>query len=304
MNRRTLLATLLAASTCMAARAAPPFALQADGAPYTLTNTKVHTLHSAALGRDYQVFVSLPAGYAADGPALPLVLVTDADYAFPLVRAITARVSGHSTAIAPYLLVGVSYAAGDTAEYSRRRDYTPSINPEPGLLADMPGRKPAWGQADAYRRFLADEVLPLLAARYRANLKHSVFVGHSYGALLGTHILFSQPELFSQYVLSSPSLWYDQRLMFQREQAYAASHRDLKADVFFAVGGYEAVRPGPRYNRDTDMVRDLRAFDAALRAHRYPGLRTQLQVFEGHDHLTVFPDMITTALKWALPGQR
>lgn len=306
MILKATLAALLAACIALAApaHAATTFVPQPDGAAYSLPNTKVHSLHAKELGRDYQVFISLPPGYPADGPKLPVVFVTDADYAFPLVRAIFARIGGHSDAIAPFILVGLSYAAGDTPEFSRRRDYTPSVNPEQGLKSDMPGRQPAWGEAEGYRRFLASDVLPLVASHYRADMGRSVFVGHSYGSLLGTHILLSSPEMFSKYVLSSPSLWFDHRLMFAREKDYAAAHRDLKAEVFFSAGGYEAVKPGPRYNTETDMVRDLRDFAAALKARRYPGLKTQIQVFEGHDHLTVFPDMITSALKWAVPGGR
>jgi predicted alpha/beta superfamily hydrolase len=269
-----------------------------DGAPYALANTYVHTVHAAGLKRDYQVFVSLPPGYKADGPALPVVFVTDADYAFPLVRAIAARVGGHSKAIRPFVLVGLSYAVGDTPEYSRRRDYTPtapSTQAGSPVTSDMPDRAPRFGEAEAYRAFLAAGVLPLVAARYRVDPSRAVFVGHSYGALLGTHILLTAPAMFSHYVLSSPSLWYGDRVMFAREKEYATTHKDLKAQVYFSVGARET---------GDNMVGDLRAFDAALRARRYPGLRTQLHVVEGHDHLDVFPDMITDALKWISADDR
>jgi hypothetical protein len=44
-------------------------------------------------------------------------------------------------------------------------------------------------------------------------------------------------------------------------------------------------------------VADLREFDAALRSHRYPGLTTQLEVFEGEDHASVFPFLFTHGLR-------
>ncbi len=294
----TLALPAFATFTAPAASAAP--ITQQDGAPYTLAGTTVLTVHAKELERDYQVFVSLPPGYAANGPPLPVVVVTDADYAFPLTRAIAARIGGHSKAIGPFILVGLSYAVGDTPEYSRRRDYTPSTDTSETYTSDMPGRTPRFGEAEGYRRFIAGNVLPLIAERYRADMARTVFVGHSYGSLLGTHILLSSPALFGKYVLSSPSLWYDHHIMFAREKAYAAGHRELQADVFFSVGGLEVARG----DDDTHMVRDLRNFDTALKAHRYTGLRTQLHVYEGKDHLDVFPDMITDALKWAVPGRR
>lgn len=299
---RILISTLFAALIASASTFASSD-IQQDGAPYLLTDTVVHSMHAKELNRDYQVFVSLPPGYSASGPALPVVFVTDANYAFPLVRAIAARVGGHSNAIGPFILVGLSYAVGDTPEYSRRRDYTPAEDLESGIKSDMPGRAPRFGEAEQYRRFLASDVLPLVATRYRADMSRTLFVGHSYGALLGTHILLSTPDMFSKYVISSPSLWYAKGVMFAREKEYASSHKDLKADVFFAVGSYEAVKANDtRYNTDNDMVRDLRTFDSALKSRHYPNLHTQVHVIEGHDHLDDFPDMITQALKWATPG--
>lgn len=295
---------LCSAATC----AAPSGTIaQADGGPYALPNTVVHTVHAAQLNRDYQVYVSLPAAYSPSGPPLPVVFVTDADYAFPLVRAIAARVGGHSKAIGPFILVGLSYAMGDTGTYSRNRDYTPTPRSEEAEESDMPGRAPRYGEAENYRRFLAADVLPQIARRYRVDWSRSVFVGHSYGSLFGTHILLQSPEMFRRYVLSSPSLWYDNKVMFTREKDYAGTHKDMKANVFFAAGGLE--RPcgkGPaasgRCNKRVDMVADVRAFEAALRSRHYPGLRTQLHVYEGFDHLNVYPEMITDALKWLTSG--
>lgn len=304
----SLIGAILALCSGAACAAPAGTIAQTDGGAYALPNTVVHTIHAAQLNRDYQVYVSLPAAYAPGGPQLPVVFVTDADYAFPLVRAIAARVGGHSKAIGPFVLVGLSYAMGDTATYSRNRDYTPTPRSGEAGESDMPGRAPRAGEAENYRRFLAADVLPQIARRYRVDWSRSVFVGHSYGSLLGTHILLQSPEMFSRYVLSSPSLWYDRKVMFTREKDYAATHKNMKADVFFAVGGLErpcgkGAGTRGRCNQHVDMVADVRAFDAALRSRHYPGLRTQLHVYDGFDHLNVYPDMITDALKWITSGR-
>jgi len=291
----TFRSTAAALLFCFALPAGAAPAVQQDGMPYVLADTMVHTIHAKQLGRDYQVFVSLPAGYSKDGPPLPVVFVADANYAFPLVRAIANLISGHSRQIAPFILVGLSYAVGDTPEYSRRRDYTPTGQPET-IQSDMPGRQPRFGEAEAYRRFLASDVLPLIASRYRADMSRTVLVGHSYGALFGTHVLLTAPGMFSKYVISSPSLWYDDRVMLKREQQYAASHQDMKADVFIDVGALET--------REEDMVDDARKFAAVLKSRRYPGLKTQLHIYKDKDHLDVFPEAITDALKWAVPGKK
>src|SRR5437763_10036649 len=171
----------------------------------------------------------------------------------------------------------------------------------------MAGGRVAFGEADAYGRFIADEVFPLVAANYRADMQRKIFVGHSYGSLLGVQLLFSRPQTFDYYILGSPSLWYDGGVLFEREKAYAKAHRDLPASVYFGIGGRETLAPGQKRSRseeNADMVADLRDFDAALKSRRYPGLTTRLEVFEGEDHASVFPFLFTHGLRTYLRTER
>jgi predicted alpha/beta superfamily hydrolase len=267
-------------------------------APYALTNTEVLSLTSKELKRDYEIFVSLPESYKTSTKRYPVVFVADANYSFPVGRALAARVGNHGRGLEEFILVGLSYAKGDTTEYSRRRDYTPGQTAQAGLKSDMPGRAPAFGEAEGYRRFIANEVFPLVEKSYRADMGRKIFNGHSYGSLLGLHILFTEPSMFSHYILGSPSVWFGKEMMFAREKEYAASHKDLKANIFFAVGGLETGKD------DDDMVGGLNRFKAALTARRYPGLRIQSTVLPDEDHLSVAPLIMTRGLKWALPPQR
>ena len=279
----------------------------AEPLPYVLANTEVHDLAAPALKRDYQVYVGLPASYATSTKRYPVLFVTDAPYAFPLIRSLTPRLGKGSFGLEEFIVIGLSYAKGETSEYSRRRDYTPNDKAEPGLQSDMPDRKPAFGEAEGYRRFIADTVFPFVAKQYRADMSRKVFAGHSYGSLLGTHILLTEPTMFTHYILGSPSFWYGDKVMFEREKAYNASHKDLPAHVFFAVGGLETVKPGSkdaRYNERNDLVRDMLAFERILKSRKYASLRVQSQVLDGEDHLSVGPNITTRGLKWALPANK
>jgi predicted alpha/beta superfamily hydrolase len=275
-------------------------------APFVLENTEVRDIRAPGLKRDYQVYVALPDSYRDSTKNYPVVFVTDANYAFPIVRNISQRLTKHA-GMEETIVVGLSYAKGDTGMFSRRRDYTPTVPRKHDYRSDMPGRKVALGEAPAYARFLADQVLPLIAKNYRADMKRKFFVGHSYGSLLGLQILFSEPRMFEHYILGSPSLWYDGGVMFDRLETYGERHRDLQANVFFGVGGLERLAPGKKRSRaeeDADMVADLRDFDAALKAHRYPNLRTQVKVFADEDHASVFPLVLTHGLRAVLPTKK
>ena len=290
----------LAASASLVASAA-------EATPYALKNTDVVDVRARQLNRDYQLLVSLPPSYGQSTRRYPVVFVTDADYAFPLIRSMARRLGTGSHGVEEFILVGLSYAKGDTPEYSRRRDYTPVGTTEQGRVSDMPGRVPKFGESEGYRRFIKDEVFPVIAQRYRADMERKVFAGHSYGSLLGLHIAFTEPAMFSHYILGSPSLWFGKRVMFDREKAYAATHKDLDARFYLAVGGLETLKPGSsdtRYNTDDDMVADLREFEAILKKRKYPGLKVETSVLADEDHLSVAPVIITRGLKWALPSAK
>ena len=131
-----------------------------------------------------------------------------------------------------------------------------------------------------------------------------MLLGHSYGGLLGAQILFTEPELFSAYVLGSPSFWFDRGHIRTIAAAYARDHRDLKADVFMYMGGWEIPGPDRRNTTDTDMVGDVRRMEEVLKSRAYPGLRVRSTVLEDEDHLTVAPVGFTRALLALLPAER
>ncbi|CDG82683.1 alpha/beta hydrolase [Janthinobacterium agaricidamnosum] len=287
--------TMLLLATSGAASAATP-------QPYTLDQTEVRAIHAQALQRDYELFVSLPAGYATSARSYPVLFVTDANYAFPLIRSIARRAGNGGKDIDDFILVGLSYAKGDTPEYSRRRDYTPSGFGQ-AMTSDMPGREARFGEAEGYRRFIAAEVFPFIAKTYRADMRRKIYAGHSYGSLLGLHMLLTEPSMFQHYILGSPSLWFNNHVMFARERDYAASHKDLPAKVYLAIGSDETIKPAstdPRHANEHDMLRDLRKFTRTLESRRYPGLQVQSKVIADEDHLTVAPAILTRGLMWAL----
>jgi len=282
-----------------AATGAP--AQRGGGQAYELLGTEVWDVPDPATGRTYQLFVSLPASYGKEPQRrYPVLYVTDADYAFPVVRQIARRLNVEGPKIEEFILVGLSYAKGDDAVASRRRDYTPTPNGPSSAPADA-----KHGEGAKHQAWLRDRALPFVNGRYRTEPGRSILLGHSYGALLATQILFSEPEMFGGYVLGSPSLWYDKRHMFGIEAAYAAKHHDLKANIFLYTGEYEAVRKGDaRFNQETDLVADSRAFAAVLRKRGYPGLVLEDEVLNGEDHVSVAPRGFTRALKVLLPAKQ
>lgn len=276
-------------------------AQRGNGLPYEVLGTEVWDVPDPVSGRAYQLFVNLPPSYDEEpGRRYPVLYVTDADYAFPLLRQIGRRLNVEGPRVEEFILVGLSYAKGDGGMTSRRRDYTPTAN---GPAGSPPGD--VHGGGAAYQAYIREQVKPFVESRFRADPGRSLFLGHSYGSLLGAQILFSEPRMFSGYILGSPSLWFDKRHAFGWEEAYARAHKDLPAHVYMYVGEYEAVKEGyPRYNRRTDMVADNRALERRLKARNYPGLVLKSEVLNDEDHVTVAPRGFTHGLLELLPAQK
>ncbi len=297
-----VLAAVLVLAACSApARSQPPAAVAGEGRPYQLAGTQVWTVPDPVSGRSYEAFVGLPASYEKEpNRRYPVVYVTDAPYAFPLIGSISRRVGGGGEGLEDFILVGLSYAEGDDPVVSRNRDYTTTPRGSGGKSTGM-----VHGGAAAYADYVRTQVLPFVDGRFRTDPKRRVYMGHSYGGLLGAHILFTQPTTFSHYILGSPSLWYDRGHMFGVEERYAAANKDLPADVFLYIGAFETLKPGdPRYTTTKDMVGDNRRFEERLRSRGYAGLTVASTVVDAEDHLTVFPSGFTRGIKRALPPTR
>lgn len=277
----------------------PQAVQRGDGAPYEILGTEVWDVPDPVSGRRYQVFVHLPPSYAeAPGRRYPVLYATDADYAFPILRQIGRRVNLNGPVIEEFILVGLSYSEGDSGTASRNRDYTPTPNGPRSASSTV------HGGGSAYQTYLKSQVLPFIEERFRADPDRRVLLGHSYGALLGAQILFTEPELFSGYILGSPSFWFDRRHIMRMEAAYARDHRDLPANVFMYIGSWEVPGSDRRNTDDADMVGDVRAMETTLRSRNYPGLTVQSTVLADEDHLTVAPVGFTRGLVAVLPAQR
>jgi len=262
----------------------------------------VHDLPSAE-GRRYQVWVDLPSSYATSDRTYPVVFVADPNFAFAITRTVRDFSGQRGRNIEEFILVGLVHDADISIGDSRSRDYTPTDprkNPKPSSHR-YGGRW--YGEAETYRRYVESRVFPLIAASYRADMSRRTFVGHSYGSLFGLHVLFTSPDMFQNYVLGSPSLWFDRHAMLEAEAAYAKEHKDLSAVIHMVAGSYETPGPTPRHYNNVDLTGDMTRFAARLKARNYPGLTISSEIAEGEDHYTVFHDVVSRGLLRVLPGK-
>ncbi|OJJ18472.1 hypothetical protein BKI52_22925 [marine bacterium AO1-C] len=259
--------------------------------PYTLNKSSVHHLISSINHKKYDIYVKLPPSYKKTEKAYPILVLTDAGYAFPLVASISRRLF-FAKRLEEFIIVGISYAKGEHFGISRTRDYTPTYSPNETLGYSKAARS-ASGQADKFIEFIKKDLFTFLDKTYRVDLNKKVFAGHSLGGLLANYMVVSAPETFEYYLSGSPSLWYHNQSIFTIEEKYAQQHKNLSANLYMCIGDKEDNQ-GPY-----KMVSQMFEFHKKLLSRSYKNLRVEALSLPGEDHETMYPSFITKGILWA-----
>jgi predicted alpha/beta superfamily hydrolase len=282
-----------------------------DGSP--IAGTEVHYLRSEHVGDEFKIFVG---HCGTPGRSPPVVLyVSDANGMFASAVDVV-RFMQLSAHLPPMLIVGIGYPMGALEEtvVVRTRDFTPTADPTfAGWFPDQT----LMGGADAFSAFIRDELQPWVRSRYDVDPDDSAYFGHSQGGLFGTYVLLTEPTTFRRYGIGSPSLWWDDDVMFEYESTYAASHDDLPAQACFAVGAFEdhdgrqrevsrlpadeRAKAGLRY---IDMVADTERMVASLRARRYRNLEIASVILADEFHVTVPHLSLSRSLRFLFDAPR
>ncbi len=292
---------------CTAAHGTDPPAVgpRADPPPF-VANTESWVATSAITKRTYQITVALPDGYAAGNKPYPVLYAFDANAEFGTVVEV-ARNLNIFELVPSLVIVGIGYPVGGGIRKTvglRVVDSTPSadeawVDATARHVAGWGVPRETWGSGGApgFLRFLREELIPSIEKKYAVSHDDRAFVGHSLGGLLGAEALLDGTGTFKRFILGSPSLWWDHRLLFTQEEAYAASHHTLPARVFLSVGALEEDPADPDSVKSAAVtnVQDL----AQVLGHRnYEGLELQEQIFEHENHMSVIPATISRGLRF------
>ncbi len=264
--------------------------------PLEVPRTEQFPLTSETNGVGYQIAVALPNSYVASERSYPLLLLLDAHYSFLIARNIVDHL-GERDDLPELVIAGIGYEgpvdrASASYRGNRTRDYTPTRVPTGGYGAEYQEHS---GGGPSFLAFLGDELIPHLESRYRLTADRTL-VGHSYGGLFAVSALLARPELFDRLIAVSPSLWYDDRVLFEREAQLAAGRRRLDARIYLGVG----AREGSSRN---DMVGDLERMAAQLDARAYEGLAVRAEVLDGETHNSVFPRALSNGLRFVFESR-
>ena len=248
----------------------------------SLENTEQFSIKSKYVnGENYVIQVSLPSGYARSDKSYPVLYVLDGDKSFGMTKEITDWLTW-TNEMRNIIIVGISYGKGTSNWWKNRaRDFTQYKD-------TVYYYYPNAGGADNFLNFMNNELFPAVNKNYRTIPDSNAIVGLSFGALLSSYVLFTQPEMFKSYIIISPSLFWNNNSILINEADYFRKHKELNKTVFMAYGSLD--NNDWVINPTTELIKKIET-------HKYEGLNFTQQVLKGETHISVFPIALTHGLK-------
>lgn len=194
------------------------------------------TLHSEIGNRPYRIFVAKPREPAPPS-GYPVIYVLDGNAFFQTFQEIIRLQSQRpdKTGIAPAMIVGIGYPAEeDFASVYRFYDFTP-----PSSSVDLPPRPnrklwPKSGGAELFLNFIGEELKPVLNRRFHLDRGRQTIFGHSLGGLFALYVLFTKTDAFQTYFVSSPSIWWNNQCILEKEQQVISRLSEKEVDAEFS----------------------------------------------------------------------
>jgi len=242
-------------------------------------------LDSEIVGRPYHIFVRLPEDYHKTDTLYPTVYLLDGDIAFPILGAYHLLLS-YDEPVPDAIIVGISYGTFDhNGGNYRGTDY--STPPLPIDYRNGVDNGASDGGATKYQKFLSQELIPHIEAKYRSDHTRRILVGQSRGAHFVLYSALSQPNLFWGRIASNPSLRPNTDFFFQdlSDMPLTDSH------LFFSSA-----------SRDQERLRTeaLELFDHLSKQKKIPW-RLKTVTLEDETHGAGFTNVYRAGMKWLFP---
>ncbi|MEL7060513.1 MAG: alpha/beta hydrolase-fold protein [Acidobacteriota bacterium] len=178
---------------------------------------------SRAVGRGFHVYVRFPEGYDPQGEIdYPVVYLLDGDSLFPILAPQHLFLT-YDDGLPEAIVVGIAYGSFEAPINRRGFDYSPAA------AEGEPDR----GGAPAFHDFLANELVPTIESRYRADPARRILFGQSRGGGFVLYSAFVAPDLFWGRIASNPAFEPGRELYFATEPTARpiASRDDLSLIV-------------------------------------------------------------------------
>lgn len=180
------------------------------------------------------------------------------------------------------------------ANVDRKRDFT-----YPTTIAEDQKRYKTAGHSDKFITFMEKELQPYIEKKYKTSSSKTI-IGQSLGGLLATEVLLKKPALFNNYIIMSPSLWWDNGSLFSISSELLKDTFSQKTAVYIGVGK-EGLAPS--------AIPHVMEVDANLLAEKIKGTKSKtvtvyFDYLPQEDHASITHQAVFNALRLLNPIQK
>jgi uncharacterized protein len=236
-------------------------------------------LTSKETNSTYKISIYLPLTYADTNLQYPVMVLTDASYTIGIAQT-TFDYMTIFHEVPEVIIIGIDYPYSNLLEYARKRfrDMLPT---------HVEGYNPS-GSADKFIAFIKKELFPYIENNYRIDTTDKCFFGHSFGGLLGSHILIEQPQLFNRYIIGSPSYWWDNKEITKR----------LLNKNYLVTGSIKTIYTFMGGKEGKMMINNWKEFDSILVNKINKNIKFQEKIFQDETHQSIVSTAFSTAVKF------
>ncbi|MCD6064987.1 MAG: alpha/beta hydrolase [Flavipsychrobacter sp.] len=249
--------------------AQPPTEDAPGNAPFVMG--AVHKIASRQLSETRTVNIYLPDGYkASDTVYYPVIYLLDgsANEDFLHIAGLV-QFFNMMQLMPPAIVVGI-------ANIDRKRDFTFPTTVEKDKTAF-----PTTGGSEKFIAFIEQELQPFIERNYRTGSSKTL-IGQSLGGLLATEVLYKKPALFNNYIIVSPSLWWDAESLLKQKPEFAKAAQNT--NIYLVVGKEGEV-----------MERDAKKLSEIIKENK--GFKTTFHYMADEDHATILHHAVYDAFK-------
>lgn len=243
-----------------------------------ITGGETFTIESKVLGETRRINVLVPTVYGQKvDEAMPVLYMPDGgmDEDFLHIAGLV-QVLVSNGGMRPHVLVGIENT-------QRRRDMT-----GPTEVAEDRKIAPVVGGSAAFRRFIRDELMPVVRSRYRTTGEAAI-IGESLAGLFAVESFLAEPTMFQRCIAIDPSLWWNSESLVKDAAAMMRAPE---------IGGPRALYVA--FSNEPTIAEPARRFAAALTGSQRQGVTfTSVQLPE-ESHATIYHPAAMAALRAAL----
>lgn len=189
---------------------------------FTSGQTQEFSIQSNSNGATYGIKVGLPANYQPSLEKYATIYLLDGKEIFEYV-ANTCKEISDSRGTENVVVVSIGYGQ------DRSIDYTPT------KVSSITGGAPE------FLEFIKTQLIPKIEQEFQVDTAREsrVILGHSYGGLFGGYAFAEDNAVFGNYILLSPSFWFDNLVTLKMENENRSANSAGKQLVFMGIGEAE-----------------------------------------------------------------